>query len=220
VKDRYGLNSSPQMNIYFGDSMTHGIIDDNNAFKNFPTYCEKANSAAGLLSGGINLGIGSAPLGLASTPGTLAYMMETYWGTALRDTGRVQQVVVMWTGANDIVQLGSTGAQIYAADQAICAYIHSLGYLIVRVSIPAVQDNGTAPFDATNFETQRQAWLALMASDHSFVDVYVDYSGNVEIGLNTSYVSFGANFNDWIHFTPTGNQIIAPLVSAGIVSIS
>jgi hypothetical protein len=220
LKTRYSLNLSPQENIYFGDSLTQGIDTGNPSYQNLTTKVEQDNLANGLVSGGINLGIGSAPLNEISTAGSLAWVFSNYWGTAFRDTSRTKQVIVMWTGQNDIVQSGGrTGAQIYANDQAICAVMRSMGFKIVRISIAPSQTNGLAPYDATAANVVRQDWLTLMTTDHSHVDAYVDYSANTQIGSPTSYVSFPANFFDWIHLTPAGYDILVPLVGTAIRSV-
>jgi uncharacterized protein (TIGR02217 family) len=221
LKNRYGLSTSPQQDLFIGDSLTYGAgTIGNNGVDNVPSLVEQYVRLNGLKSGALNLGYGSAPLLEATVDGSLYYMYRNYW-KALRDPTRERQVIVLWIGQNDIVQAGGrTGAQIYTNVQAFCNEARTDGFKVLVVSIAPSQFGGGAVYDLANYATQRAAFNSAMDADHSFADGWLNYSSDPQIGTNTAHSDHPENFADGIHLSAAGMAILANLLGPKLLEVS
>jgi uncharacterized protein (TIGR02217 family) len=222
LKARYSITNAPEEHIYIGDSLTYGAgLVSSNGKDNLINQVQTDNHANGLLSGAINFGIGSAPLGNNSNA-DLWYMYHNFWKT-MRNPKASKQIIVLWVGANDIPQ-GASASTLYTNIQGFCAEAHADGFKILAISVAPSQfaPGGSPVYDLTNYATQRNAFNALMDSDHSFVDGWLNYSANTFIGTDSAPPTGGSSntyFADGIHLAQPGYAILAPLVGAALRAI-
>jgi lysophospholipase L1-like esterase len=217
LKSRYSLTTAPEEHIYIGDSLTYGAgLVSNNGVYNLPNAVQADNHTNGLLSGAINLGVGSAPLG-NGTLADLYYMYQTYW-KALRNPNASKQVIVLWPGANDIGVLGLTASQLYTNVTNFCNQVHSDGFKVLVISC-APSQFVPGGYDLTNYATQRNAYNASMDSNHSFADGWLNYSARTDIGVDLAPTNHPENFADGIHLNQAGYVILAPLVGTALRAI-
>jgi trimeric autotransporter adhesin len=114
-----------------------------------------------------------------------------------------KNVVVLQCGENDAAG-GATAAQIYARMQTYCNARHAAGFkCLVWTEISRV-----------GFDTEKNAINSLLASDHSFTDGLIDFTGT-PLGVDGGYSNLTYFQSDQIHPNQFSiNTIEAPTVAA------
>lgn len=122
----------------------------------------------------------------------------------------IRNVLVAWEGRNDIVINHATGAQAYANMVTYCLARRAAGWKVVVPSItPSSGDS-----EAADFETQRQAYNALMKANwRAFADGYADLSDDTRIGQSGDELN-GVYYFDRVHMVDLGYGVVAQLVAA------
>jgi hypothetical protein len=78
---------------------------------------------------------------------------------------------------------------------------------------------GTSTDTSVTTDADRAAYNASFDASHAMCDSYVAVHLNANIGVETAFASFPANWSDGVHLSAAGYTVYAPLVVAGLNAI-
>lgn len=120
-----------------------------------------------------------------------------------------QNICVVWLGTNDIEGNGTSPADTYTLLSSYIAARHAKGFKVITATM----------LSRGGFETQKNAYNALILANTAGADAIVDFTGTVlgcdGCSSNLTYFMAGA-----LHPNQTGvNTVEVPLFQAGINSL-
>jgi hypothetical protein len=142
----------------------------------------------------------------AATATGLALMLSNH---------RARNIVLVWSGASDLLADGETGTDVYDIVEEFCTTVRAAGaHVIIATELPR-----NSPGIDVGYEDERAIYnAAVIAGYQAFADTLIDLTEIAGIG-EVSDLS-GANYeaDEW-HLSDAGNAIVANAIQAVLTDL-